>query len=602
MKKIILTLVFCCTVFLLRAQDQVNEALAYQYYQQGEYDKAAVILEKLFSTTKDDNIFELYFTSLLRVKKYDEAESILKKLLRQSPSKPQYAIALGRVYLESGRAADADKLFNEAIRNLPANEFIIRETANYFFRFEAYDMAVSAFLQGRKILNDDKAFIYELISIYRFKKNKAKLIEEYLTVLETTPQLLGQAQNAFGIVFEDNADYRLLQAALLKKLQKQPDAEIYNQLLIWQFLQQQEYEMAYRQLVAQDKRLKDDGALLYNTANTFTANKAYATAVKTYEYLIAKGKENAYYLASRIQLVNTKFELTLNGKYETQEIVQLADQFMAIVEEYGKSSQTLFALQRWAYLQAYYLNDLKKAEHALEECIAITGINPMDAARLKLELGDTYILTQQPWEAVLIYEQVAKQYEALPIGQDAKFRSARLSFYQGDFDYAKAQADVLKASTSQLIANDALNLSLLISDNLQSKNDSLALRHFAEAEMLQFRNKAGLALAKLDSLNLLYPQNSLEDDILMAKARIYIKSNELKEAASLLKEVIDQHSDSIWADDALFMLAELLEQKMQEPDEAKALYQQLLERYPDSLYHTEARKRFRNLRGDHLGT
>ena len=601
LKKLSLSIIFSFFFFFSYAQDRVDEALAYQYYQQAEYDKAAVLLEKLFNQNKDENYFELYFNSLIKIKKYTEAENMLKKLIKQFPLKTQYPIALGRIYLENGRTDEANKLFLTVIENVQKDEFSIRELANHFFRFEAYDMSIQTFLQGRKVLGDEQAFIYELINIYRFKKNKVKLIAEYINVLTVTPQLLPQAQNAFAAVFEGNTDYQLLQVALLKKLQKEPDSEVFNQLLIWQFLQQQQYEVALRQLIAQDKRTKDDGALLYNTANTFVSNKAYATAIKAYEYLLTKGKESQYYLAARIQLVNTKFELALTGKYENQEIIALADQYQNILAEYGKSAQTLFALQRWAYLQAYYLNDLKKAEAALEECLAIPEIAPMELGRIKLELGDTYILTQQPWEAVLIYEQVAKQFENQPIGNDAKYRSTKLSFYQGDFKYAKSQADVLKASTSQLIANDALNLSLLISDNLQSKNDSLALIMYAQAEMIQFKNKPELALSKLDSIRIIYPVNSLNDDVLMAKAKIFIKTSELAKAVDMLKEIIGAHAESIWIDDALFTLADLLENKLDDVEQAKGLYQRLMNDHPGSMFNAEARKRFRNLRGDNLG-
>ncbi len=601
LKKFSLVIFFSFSFFLVSAQDRVDEALAYQYYQGAEYDKAAVLLEKLFNQTKDDNYFELYFTSLIKIKKYTEAEVMIKKLIKQFPLKTQYPVALGRVYLENGRTEEANKLFLEVIDKVQKDEFNIRELTNHFYRFEAYDMAINTFLQGRKLLDDDQAFIYELISIYRFKKNKAKLVEEYLKVLGVSPQVLPQAQSAFASIFEGNSDYQLLQTALLKKLQKEPDVEVLNQLLIWQFLQQQQYEIALRQLIAQDKRTKDEGALLYNTANTFAANKAYPTAIKAFEYIITKGKENPYYLGARIQLVNTKFEQVLTGKYEKQELNVLADQYKAILAEYGKTAQTMFALQRWAYLQAYYLNDLKKAETALEECLAIPEIAPMDVGRIKLELGDTYILTQQPWEAVLIYEQVAKQFENQPIGNDAKFRSTKLSFYQGDFKYAKSQADVLKASTSQLIANDALNLSLLISDNLQSKNDSLALLMYAKAEMIQFKNKPELALSKLDSIGILYPVNSLTDDILMAKAKIYLKTSELTKAVDMLKTLISAHPESIWTDDALFTLADLYEKKLEDVEQAKVLYQKLMNDYPGSIFNAEARKRFRNLRGDNLG-
>lgn len=602
MKKFLLVCFLTCACFLLHAQDNVDEALAYQYYQQADYEKAAVLLEKLFNATKNDTYFELYFTSLIKIKKYTEAESLLKKLIKQNPTKTQYSIALGRVYQENGRIAEANKSFLEAINNTPKDEYRFRDLANSFYRFEAYDMAVSAFLQGRKLFGDDQMFVYELLSIYRLKKDKKMLIEEYLNALPSAPQLISQAENVLSSVFEDNIDYQLLQTALLKKIQKDPQTEVYTELLTWQYIQQQDYEMALRQLIAQDKRTKGDGLLLFNSADTFIANKAFSTAIKAYEYILTKGPENELYLPAKIELINAKYELAVAGKIDKQAILALVNEYQETLTKYGKTPQTLFALKKLAYLQAYHLNDLKKAEATLEEGLQIKGISNADIGQIKIDLGDIYILTKQPWEAILVYEQVAKQFENQPIGNEARYRSARLNFYVGDFDYAKSQADVLKASTTQLIANDALNLSLLLSDNLQSKNDSLALKMYADAEMLQFMNLSDQALRKLDSIDIAYPNNSLMDDILMAKARIYIKINEMNKAVTALKELITTQNTSIWIDDALFTLADILEKKLNNPEEAKKLYQQLINDYPGSMFNAEARKRFRNIRGDNVGT
>lgn len=584
------------------AQDNVDDALAYQYYQQGQYQQAAVLLEKLFNKTKSSTYFELYFNSLLNLKKYDEAEKFVKKLSRQEPKNTQYNISLARLYQDKGQVESANKLYAQVINNLPPDEFKIREIANYFYNFKAYDLAVSAFLQGRKILNDNKPFTYELLSIYRFKKDKNALLQEYLNALPEMPQLLPQAESVLSSVFEDNADYQTLQSALLKKIQKEPQTEIYTKLLIWQYLQQQEYEMALRQLIAQDKRLKEDGSNLFNTANTFLENKAYTTAIKAFEYLVSKGKENPYYLPAKVEMINAKYQLAIGGQFDHKALTELAAAYQSIIDEYGRTRQTLFALKRMANLQAYYLKDLSKAEQILENILTIPGIPATEVGQVKLELGDVYILTKQPWEAFLIYEQVAKQFESQDIGNEAKYRSARLSFYQGNFDYAKSQADVLKASTSQLIANDALNLSLLISDNLQSTVDSNALKMFADAEMLQFRNLPVQALSKLDSINIAFPNNSLADDILMTKSKIYIKSNEVNNAIKMLTILTTQQESSIWADDAIFTLADLYERNLKDTEQAKKLYQKLINDYPGSMFTAEARKRFRKLRGDNIGT
>lgn len=602
MKSIAIAIFFCLTSVLCMAQENVDDALAFQYYQQGQYEQAAVLLEKLYNKSKNSTYFELYFSTLLNLKKYVEAEKLVKKLIKQDAKNIQYSISLARIYQDKGQVDAANKLYTQAISNLPADEFKIREIANFFYNFKAYDLAISAFLQGRKILNDNKPFTYELLSIYRYKKDKNMLIQEYLNALPEIPQLLPQAESVLSSVFDDNADYQNLQSALLKKIQKEPQTEIYTRLLIWQYLQQQEYEMALRQLIAQDKRLKDNGSVLFNASNTFLENKAYTTAIKAFEYLVSKGKESPYYLPAKVEIINAKYQLAIGGQIDQKAISELETAYQSIIDEYGKTNHTLFALKRMANLQAYYLNDLSKAEQTLESILTIPGISTVEAGQIKLELGDIYILTKQPWEAFLIYEQVTKQFEGQDISNEARYRSAKLSFYQGNFAYAKSQADVLKASTSQLIANDALNLSLLISDNLQSTLDSNALKMYADAEMLQFRNLPVLALNKLDSINIAFPNNSLADDILMTKARIYIKSNEIDHAVKALTALTQQQEASIWADDALFSLADIYEKNLKDTEQAKQLYQKLINDYPGSMFSAEARKRFRKLRGDNIGT
>lgn len=601
MKRLMLLLLGCCYYISSFGQQNIDEALAYQYYQQADYAKAASLLEKLFKSTGNDGYFDLYYTALLKIKKYDEAEILVKKLIKQWPQKLNYQIALGRIYQELGKTPEANKIYYTAIQNVPKNEFQFRELANAFYRFEAYDMAVNTFLQGRKVLGDEQLFTFELLSIYRFKKDKQALIDEYIHALPSNPQLVPQAQSVLSNIFEGNSDYQLLQSALLKKIQKDPQNEIYTELLIWQYIQQQQYEMALRQLIAQDKRAKNASDLIFNTANTFVANKAFSTAIKAYEYLLSKGPEQELYLPAKIQLINAKYELAMQGKIDQTAVKALAEEFALVISQYGISNQTIFALKKLSYLQAYYLNNLSDAEKTLEQALKVPGLPAMELGQVKIDLGDIYVLNKQPWEALLVYEQVAKQYENLPVASEARFRSARLSFYQGNFKYAKSQADVLKASTSQLMANDALNLSLLISDNLQSKNDSLALMMYADAEMLQFVNNNAAAIKKLDSIDLAFPNNSLADDVLMSKAKIFIKTHDFVKAEENLKQLIANHTTSIWIDDAIFTLADIYEHQLKNIEGAKKLYQQLITDFPGSMLNTEARKRYRNIRGDNLG-
>ncbi|RDC54838.1 hypothetical protein DU508_20290 [Pedobacter chinensis] len=577
---------------------QDESALAIQYYQEGDYEKAAVLLEKLFLKPNSEGYFDLYFNSLLKLKQYDQAEKLVKKLLKQNPSNDAYPIALGKLYQEKGDTQNAGKIFNEVINKLPKDEFRIRNLANSFYRFENYEFAVQTFKQGRKLLGNDQLFTFELLNIYRFKKDKPMLMQEYLDALPSIPQILTQAEAVLPMIFEDKTDYQAFQTAILRKIQKEPDVEIYIQLLTWNYIQQQEYDMALRQLIAFDKRTKADGGTLFNSISTFVDNGAYETAIKAYDYLLTKGKDNQYYLPSKIEMLNTKYNMQTSGKYAVSDLDLLAKDYQSLIDENGKNKNTLFAIKKLANLRAYYLRQADQAEKGLEEALQIPGLTVQDVGQLKLDLGDIYILTNQPWEAFLAYEQVSKQFEGQPIGNEARFRSAKLSFYQGNFDYSNGQCQVLKAATSQLIANDALNLSLLITDNIQTPTDSNALKMYADAEMLIFRNLPAQAIKKLDSIAIAFPNHGLADAVLMTKARILIKSNDFQKAADILKKVTEEFKDGIWTDDALFTLGDLYEKKLNDIAQAQLYFQKLITDYPGSMFSAEARKRFRSLRGD----
>lgn len=484
--------------------------------------------------------------------------------------------------------------------NLPKDEFKIREIANELYLKQEFDLAAEVFLKGRKIMNNDQLFNFELLALYRFRKDKEKLIQEYLNTLAKMPEMLQQAENVFSVLFDNKSDYLQLQTALYKRIQKDPQNEAFSKLLTWQYVQQQEYEMALRQLIAQDKRVKDDGGILFDYTQLFIANKAYETAVKAYTYLLEKGKENEYYLPSRFGLIDAKYQLLQTGKNEEKEVAGLAAQYQSVIDEYGKNTRTLFAIRKLATLQAQYLNQPQKAINLLETALKMPGLPASETGGIKLELGDNYVLVGKPWDAILLYGQVTKQFENQNISNEAQYRTARLSFFQGNFSYAKSQADVLKASTTQLIANDALNLSLLLSDHLESAADTLALKMYAEAEFLQFRNQLPAAIRKLDSITVKYPQNSLNDDILMAKSRIAIKNRDFNAAVIQLKQLIAHPQKDIWTDDAIFTLAGLYEDQLKDTEQAKILYQKLITDFPGSMFIAEARKHFRKLRGDHI--
>ncbi len=571
--------------------------LAGQYSLNGEVQKAADIYQKLYKQN-NETYYSFYFNSLLTLKKFDEAEAITKKMLRAHPKTYAYTVALGRVYREKGDQEKAEALYDDLIKNMPADQQVINDVASQFYQAENMDYAIKAFQQGRKLLQNDALFTTELITLYRYKHDKVNMVTEYLTLLKFSPEYIMQAKSAMAQQFEGAADYNMLKTALLKLIQLYPQQTVYADMLTWQYLQQKQFDMALNQALALNRRQNDGGNSVYDLCLTLVSNQAYDEAIRGYEYIISKGKENDLYISAKIELINTKNLKITNGKYEQADLVDLEKNYLDLLTEFGRNASTAFAMQKLAKLQAFKLHKLPEAQKNLEDAIAIPGLRLSLLADCKLDLGDIYLLNNKPWDATLTYMQVEADHTGTPVGQEAKYRNAKLAYYTGDFSYAKGQLDILKAATSELIANDALNLSLLINDNLAADSAGNALKIYARADLLIFKEETDKAVITLDSIDVVYPKNSLSNDILMAKARIWIQKKDYTQALVPLKKIAVDSKFDLWADDAVFMLGDIYENHLDDKTQAQTWYQKIITDYPASLWINEARKRFRILRGD----
>lgn len=601
MKKILLFLFIIVASLSAKAQLSTEEALALQYYQTGDFEKAAIVYEKLFNRTKNLSFYDPYFNSLLKTRQYNEAEKLARTQMKNHPEVFTYSVDIGRIYLEKGDESKSSEWFNNLIQNLPANEFAIKDLAITFYRAEAYDFSIKTLITGRKIINNENAFIYDLLSLYRFRKDKVMLIQEYILLLGINPQALQQAQNVLSNILEDKNDYDMLKSAILRKLQKDPQNVVMTEFLTWQYVQQKDFDMAVRQSLALDRRLKEDGGRIYDLSRLLIANQAYEQAIEVLNHLTAKGQQGRYYIPAKVDLLNIKALQLKSVKFSKTELEKLESDYLSLLNEFGRNTGTTFAIRQLAKLQAYYLNKYLEGAGQLQNLIQLKGIPPQVIGEVKTELADIYLINDEIWEAALLYSQVEKDFPNDILGQEARFKNAKLAYFQGDFTWSKAQLDVLKSSTSQLIANDALDLSLLISDNLQNETDTAALLKFAKADLLILKNQSEAAIRSLDSLHILFPNNSLADDILMAKAKIFIKDNEIQKAVIELQEILNNYSTELWGDNAIFTLADLYETRLDQPEKARELFQKIISDFPGSIFVIEARKRFRQLRGDKLG-
>jgi tetratricopeptide (TPR) repeat protein len=270
------------------------------------------------------------------------------------------------------------------------------------------------------------------------------------------------------------------------------------------------------------------------------------------------------------------------------------------IKKYGTNELTLSLIKKNATLKAYYLNQPNSGIQLLEDVIANYGFDKNTTAEMKIDLADMHLLVGNIWDASLLYSQVEKDFKYEVVGQNAKFKNAKLSYYASDFKWAKTQCDVLKGSTSKTIANDALDLSLIITDAIGIDTNEVPLQMFAAADLLILQHQYQSALLKLDSINSLFSEHTLGDDIYFKKAEIFKSTNRFVEAAKMYANIVEFFPNELYGDDALYKQAELYDIQLNDKEKAKQLYKDVLDLYPGSIYVVEARKKYRLLRGDTL--
>ena len=596
-----LIFVFSCTTNSF-AQTSTDEQLAAQYLQNKEYDKAVDLYGNLFDKQQEYIYYIPYLQCLTELKNYKVAEKLIKKQIKQNSLVPQYGVDLGYLYLEQDNANKAKAQFESLIKNMQQSKQYVIDLANAFIYRNQTEYAIQLYLKARKSMKEYYPFCFELAEIYETQKEYEKMMEEYVLMIEFNPLKLEEVQNALQTILSEDIDLKksaALKIILLKKIQKNPDEIFYSEMLLWYSTQLKDFETALVQAKSLDKRLGESGKRVFSIARLASSNEYYDVAINAYNFIIKKGADNYYYINSKIEILDVKYlKVTNSITSSKQDIVNLEADYKSVLVELGKSSSSISIMKNLAHIEAFYLDKSDDAIKLLNEALEIKSAQAISLAECKIELADILLMTGEVWDATLLYSQVDKAFKNEPIGSLAKYKNAKLSYYIGEFEWAKAQLDVLKAATSKLIANDAMALSLLLNDNIDTDSTYEGLIMYSAADLYLFRNKTDSALLKLDSLLKKFNYHTLFDEVYFKKAEIYIKKGLNDSAVVYYDKIINEYSYDILGDDATYKLAVMYEDVYKDSKKAMDLYDKLMTNYPGSTYVVDARKRYRVLRGD----
>jgi tetratricopeptide (TPR) repeat protein len=582
------------------AQKNIDSKLAAQYYSNKEYDKAIIYYQKLFDKTKSAAYYVRLLNCFIELEEFKNGEKLIKRLIKKNSYQLEFYSDLGNLYKISNQNQKSKIAYDKALKLLSPNNTQIIDLANGYLKYKETEYAVQTYQKGKRLLKGSYPFNFELAQVYSLQGDTEAMLNEYLDLLAYQESYIQSVQNALQTsLANDNEDGKtsLLKTLLIKRVQKNSDKKVFSEMLIWVYIQEKNFSAAFIQAKALDKRNQELGKRIVALAELSLSNKDYESAIKCYEYVIEKGDENYYYISSKMELVNVYNQKILDDKnYTNDDLLSLEKTYHSTILELGKTASTSSLLRGLAHLQAFYLHDTENAIILLNEIIAIPRLKPHDVAKNKIELADVLLFTGEIWEASLLYSQVEKAYKYDRLGEKAKFKNAKISFYTGDFAWAKTQLDVLKASTSKLIANDAMQLSVLITDNIGIDTTEAPLLMFAIADLLAYQNKNEEAMFMLDSLKLAYPNHTIADDILYKRFQINYKQKKFEDAAKNLEAIIKDYSYDILADDALYNLALLYDYQLSDEKKAAELYKKIMFDYQSSIYVVDSRKRYRELR------
>jgi tetratricopeptide (TPR) repeat protein len=599
--KNILAILLLSMPLILRGQ--VDPKLADYYFQNGELEKAASIYEKMYQQNAGDFYFERYIACLMDLSRFEECEKVLQKQIKKEPNKVIHYVHTGKLYDKQGQETKAAEQYKKAIDKLPADRFIVDNLASNFNSMARYDLSLLAYERGSVLLKNKNLFAFNLAELYHRKEDTPKMVEMYLNAVNENPAYLPSVEAMLLRYATSDSEQMELQTQLYARIQDDPKATIFPELLSWLFLQKKDYKNAFRQLKSVDRLNEEDGNRVFNLALIADNDHDYDAAIDGYEYIITdKGKSSPFFIEAKRNLLSCKRKKLTEGYSFTKEELHLVErEYESFLDEVGRNNRTGSIVLELAELEAFYLQDLEKATKLLENLIEFPMLDSKTNAQAKLALGDFYLIKGERWEATLLYSQVDKAFKDDVMGHDARFKNAKLSYYFGDFDWAKAQFNVLKSSTSKLISNDAIDMDVFIMENTGMDSTTTAMAAYAQAELLVFQNKYAEAFVKLDSIRKEFPEHSLEDDIFYLKAQMYKKLRILDKAVECYEKIVANYKEDIRADNALFEMAALYEGPLKDKEKAKGLYEKLFTEFTGSSLAVEARKRFRILRGDKVG-
>jgi len=587
LRKIVFFILFLSS-FWLSAQ---NEQLAFNYIDAGEYEKAVTILEEVYSKNKLLHLDKLLYC-YQQLEQHDKALKFINEL-KPKNNNPTLLVEEGYIYQLQKKQPEADKKYQEALNEIDKNANFAYSLGSVFEKKVLLDWALKAYENGQKA-NPNINFDYQIAMIQGQLGNLEVMLNKLLDYGFNTPDGTPMVQNQLTRFLMDDSDGSF--AASIRKnllLRTQKSQDIYwNQFLSWFFVQQKEYGKAFVQEKAVYKRNPDFFINIVTLSRMAMEEKQYEDANTILTFVLENTQNLDLQMQAHHFLLSMDMESVTSKEYPTIDF-----KLDELLKKYGISQHSLDLQILSAHFKTFYLNQSKLGIELLQNSLKLP-LNTREQAKVKMKLADIMVYDEKFNQAILYYAQVEDNLKNDVLAHEASLKLAKANFYKKDFDWTLQQVKVLKQSPSLLIANDAIEMFLLIQDNSAEDSLRVALQSYATADLKLYQNKKEEALQLFLTILQKHKGESIEEGTLFKVGKIYEEKGDFNKALTYYQNILDNHKDGIYKDEALFYSAEIYRKNILDNEKAKALYEKVVLEHPDSLYYTESRKQYRTLRGD----
>jgi len=570
-----------------------NEQLAQYYFDKGDFEKAKISFEELLKATpQNSQYFQKTVDCYQQLQQFDLAEKVLRERLDKY-KQGNLLVELGYNFQLQKNEAFAKKQYEEAIERIKKNPNEVYGIANSFERKVLLEYALKSY-QTAIGLQQNFNFNYQMALLYGQLGKTEMMISTFLDEAYANPQNSIQIQNQLARFMVEDADESFnetLRKSLITRAQKNQDV-FWNEYLSWYYVQQKEFSKAFIQEKAVYKRNPESLSGIINLAQLTIEEDDTETAKEILGFVLENTKDTELLIQANSYLIEMKI-----SKAQEKDFAAINTEITALLNQFEISSITLPLQLIQAHFVAFNKKNPEEGKAIIKKALEMQ-LSDYQEAQTKMGLADILLFEEKFNQALLYYSQIEENLKNDAVAHQASLKAAKTSYFQGDFVWALKQFKELKSASTQLIANDALEYFLLINDNTVADSTQTALKQFAKGDYLLYQNRNQEAIVQFQAILKSFKGQDIEAVTMLRLGQLYEKQGEYNLALSQYQNIITQQSDCIYIDEALYFSAEIENKKLQQPEKAKPLYEKIIFNHQDSIFFVDARKEYRQLRGD----